>query len=60
MPTQSRDGCSFLSSGPVGSQKTVQMAKEPDIFTKIQWYAFQTAVLIVFLVTLYKFVRSLL
>ena len=34
--------------------------KTPDLFTRIQWYAFQVAILIVFVVTLFKFVRWLL
>jgi len=34
--------------------------KEPDLFTKIQWYAFQTALLILFLIGLYKVLKAAL
>ena len=34
--------------------------KNQDIFTKIQWYVFQIALLVIFIVTLFKFVKSLL
>jgi hypothetical protein len=32
----------------------------PDVFTLIQWYAFQVAVVVIFIATLIKFVRWLL
>ncbi len=35
-------------------------SKNSDLFTRIQWYAFQVAVLIIFIVTLVKFVLWLL
>jgi hypothetical protein len=34
--------------------------KSHDIFTKIQWYVFQIALLVIFIVTLFKFVKWLL
>jgi hypothetical protein len=34
--------------------------KTPDMFTLIQWYAFQVAVVVIFLATLVKFVRWVL
>jgi hypothetical protein len=34
--------------------------KTPDLFTRIQWYLFQVAILIIFAVTLVKFVHWLL
>ena len=32
----------------------------PDVFTLIQWYAFQVAVVVIFIATLVKLVRWLL
>jgi hypothetical protein len=40
--------------------KIMNHPKDYDIFTKIQWYAFQIALLIIFVVTLFKFVKWLL
>jgi hypothetical protein len=34
--------------------------KTPDLFTRIQWYTFQVALLIIFIATLIKFVLWLL
>ena len=34
--------------------------KTPDLFTRIQWYAFQVALVIIFIVTLIKFLLWLL
>jgi hypothetical protein len=35
-------------------------SKDADLFTRIQWYLFQVAILIIFAVTLVKFVHWLL
>jgi hypothetical protein len=40
--------------------KTMNNLKDYDIFTKIQWYVFQIALLVIFVVTLFKFVKWLL
>ena len=34
--------------------------KTPDLFTRIQWYAFQAVLVIIFVVTLVKFLLWLL
>jgi hypothetical protein len=34
--------------------------KDSDLFTRIQWYVFQVALLIIFVVTLFRFVKWLL
>jgi hypothetical protein len=45
-------------SGATDYYRRIAVPEKPDIFTKIQWYAFQATLLILFLIGLFKILKA--